>query len=92
MTESRRVLGVVAGGGAVGKVAEGAVTDVPSRDPATEALAARARELLREEVAVGDPAALQGACRLALRLGLISPGEAREILLTSRHTDEGKPG
>ena len=84
-------------------------TGSPERTVTDEALAGRARDLLREEIdrlgreraqlaaerAQGAPAAgssrldataasIEGAMRLALRLGLVSPGEAREIWAAAR--------
>ena len=81
----------------------------PERSEADEALAAKAREILRDEVArltrmraefaheksTGAPArssprldsmaaVLEGASRFALRMGLITPGEAREIWTEAR--------
>ena len=78
--------------------------DRPDRTPEERELAARAVELLREEVSRmaalraefaaeqgrgapakasprldGMAARLEGASRFALRLGLITPGEAREV-------------
>jgi len=73
----------------------------PERTPEELALADRALEVLREEVArlaamraeheqelkLGAPSAgpqdgatrLEGACRFALRMGLITPAEARQV-------------
>jgi hypothetical protein len=87
----------------------GPATGSPNRPVHDEALAARARELLREEVArvarmreqlaaeeaagapgragerlAGMVATVEGATRFALRLGLVSPGEARLIWAEAR--------
>ena len=84
-------------------------TGSPARGVADEELAARARELLREEIArvarmreqlgveeaagapgraaerlAGMTATVEGATRFAMRLGLLSPGEARVIWAEAR--------